>query len=185
MKKISYIAFLRGINVGGHIVKMQHLRELFEQLGFSNVSTYIQSGNIAFATTETDIAILQNKIEKFLFKELGYQVPTFVRTIEQLKDSLASAPFKEFEPTPNTRHFVMFTSGELPNDLVFPVFSLKKDFEIVGVKGNDIFVILHLDVGKPGNPVEFIEKKFNVKSTSRFYHTLVKILQSFSHNLNR
>ena len=176
--KITYIAFLRGINVGGHRVKMQHLKKMFEHLGLENVRTYIQSGNVSFDAPKINRKLLQNKIEKQLLQELGYQVPTFLRTIAELENSLHAAPFKNMETTPKTRYFIMFTSGQLPKNLHLPMYSQKKDFTVVGIEGEDMFVVLDLNVGKPGNPALFVEKTFKVTTTSRFYHTLVKILES-------
>ena len=80
-----YIAFLRAINVGGHIVKMERLRSLFEELGFDNVETFIASGQVIFDTRATDPGKLEAKIEKHLRAALGYDVATFIRTPEQLR----------------------------------------------------------------------------------------------------
>jgi uncharacterized protein (DUF1697 family) len=58
-----YVAFLRAINVGGHIVKMDYLRSLFEELGFTNVETFIASGNVVFDSSYKNPASLEKKIE--------------------------------------------------------------------------------------------------------------------------
>ena len=79
-----FIAFLRGINVGGHRVKMDRLRELFEELGLEDVSTFIASGNVIFSADSGDVQSLRVKIEEGLAKGLGYDVPTFLRTPAQL-----------------------------------------------------------------------------------------------------
>src|SRR3954469_1096146 len=75
-----YIAFLRGINVGGHRVKMDRLRDLFTALGFSNVATFIASGNVIFEAPATDVTELEERIEAQLERSLGYEVEIFVRT---------------------------------------------------------------------------------------------------------
>jgi len=80
----QYIAFLRGINVGGHRVKMNRLRELFEGLGFRNVSTFIASGNVVFSADSGNVQTLRAKIERCLSDGLGYEVPTFLRTPAEL-----------------------------------------------------------------------------------------------------
>jgi uncharacterized protein (DUF1697 family) len=85
----QYIAFLRGINVGGHRVKMVRLRELFEELGLSNVATFIASGNVIFWTDSEDVEALRDQIERHLHRGLGYEVATFLRSPEQL-DEIAS-----------------------------------------------------------------------------------------------
>ena len=80
-----YIAFLRAINVGGHIVKMERLRAHFEELGFDHVETFIASGQVIFDARAADPAKLEAKIEKHLRAALGYDVATFIRTPEQLR----------------------------------------------------------------------------------------------------
>lgn len=72
MKNIQYLALLRGINVGGkNIIKMVDLKACFEEMDLSDVTTYIQSGNVVFASTETDSAKLTDKIEKTLSKRFN------------------------------------------------------------------------------------------------------------------
>lgn len=78
-----HVAFLRAINVGGHTVKMDRLRGLFQSLGFSGVSTFIASGNVIFETEETGRTKLERRIARHLEANLGYAVETFVRTIQE------------------------------------------------------------------------------------------------------
>ena len=78
----KYVAFLRAISGGGHTVKMDYLRSLFESLGFSNVETFIASGNVIFDSTSKSTKALEKKIESYLLKTLGYEVVTlFVRPL--------------------------------------------------------------------------------------------------------
>ena len=88
-----YIAFLRAINVGGRRIKMDHLRELFESLGFSNVETFIASGNVIFDSEADDARTLEREIENHLRESLGYEVATFVRSASELADISRSRPF--------------------------------------------------------------------------------------------
>ena len=89
-----YIAFLRAINVGGHVVKMQLLKELFERLGFADVETFIASGNVIFQSPAKSAAI-EEKIERLLEKELGYAVQTFVRSDAEVARIAAFEPYDE------------------------------------------------------------------------------------------
>lgn len=88
-----YIAFLRAINVGGHVVKMDRLRAVFEALRFGQVETFIASGNVLFHSRESDTAALERQIESRLARELGYEVTTFLRTPAELTDVVARLPF--------------------------------------------------------------------------------------------
>src|SRR5579864_8559918 len=80
-----YVAFLRAINVGGHVVTMESLRKLFSALKFSNVETFIASGNVIFETKSAPDQRLEQKIEKHLEAALGYEVGTFVRSVEEIR----------------------------------------------------------------------------------------------------
>ena len=89
-----FIVFLRGINVGGHVVVKEKLKETFISLGFQNVSTYKQSGNIVFEGGSSDPKEVAAKIKNKLDLILGYEVVVFVRTFPQLKNIIELDPFK-------------------------------------------------------------------------------------------
>lgn len=81
---MRYVAFLRAINVGGRIVKMDELRKLFEAIGFANVSTFIASGNVLFESSSKSAPAIEKKISSALEKALGYPVVAFVRTADEI-----------------------------------------------------------------------------------------------------
>lgn len=87
----TLVAFLRAINVGGHTVRMDHLRALFEQLGLTSVSTFIASGNVLFTSAETSLVSLEARIEAHLLAALGYEVRTFIRPLAALPDTVQAA----------------------------------------------------------------------------------------------
>ena len=89
-----YIAFLRAINVGGHVVKMQRLKELFESLGLAEVETFIASGNVIFTSRAKTAGALEGKIEQLLQRELGYEVKTFIRSDAEVAKAAAHVPFR-------------------------------------------------------------------------------------------
>jgi uncharacterized protein (DUF1697 family) len=88
-----YAAFLRAINVGGHTVKMDRLRGLFEALGLAGVETFIASGNVVFDAPEEEPSALQRRIEEHLRASLGYEVATFLRSMDELAAAAAHRPF--------------------------------------------------------------------------------------------
>jgi uncharacterized protein (DUF1697 family) len=88
-----YVALLRAINVGGHVVKMDRLRTVFEALRFGRVETFIASGNVLFDSGESDTAALEQMIETRLEKELGYEVTTFLRRPAELSTIVSTLPF--------------------------------------------------------------------------------------------
>ncbi len=88
-----YVAFLRAINVGGRVVKMDQLRTLFEAMRFKQVETLIASGNVLFDARSDDAGALEKRIEKHLERALGYEVLTFVRTPAEVAAAAAYEPF--------------------------------------------------------------------------------------------
>ena len=90
-----YVAFLRAVNVGGRIVRMEYLRELLTALKLSNVETFIASGNASFEAPEHDAATLERRIERGLAAALRYEVGTYIRTTSELAAVAAHAPFDE------------------------------------------------------------------------------------------
>lgn len=92
-----YIALLRAINVGGHTVKMDHLRTLFEALGFSRVETFIASGNVIFDAPAQATPALEKQIERHLRQALSYEVATFIRSPSELAAIATYQPFPTSE----------------------------------------------------------------------------------------
>ncbi len=173
-QSIRYIAFLRAINVGGRFVKMDALTKIFSDAGFENVRTFIQSGNAIFDSVETDTDLLQGKIEKLLQKKLGYEVDTMIRALDELEAMVRRNPFKKLPD--DAKISVAFMSAELKEKIKTPLFSPKKDVEIIEVKGRDAFCVHHLIEGKWGYPNLFIEKTFSVRTTVRFWSALKNLL---------
>ena len=88
-----YIAFLRAINVGGHTVKMDALRKHFSKMGFTNVETFIASGNVLFDADDDEPAALEERIAHELESRLGYPVGTFLRTPAEFAAIVRHQPF--------------------------------------------------------------------------------------------
>jgi uncharacterized protein (DUF1697 family) len=127
-----YVAFLRAINVGGHTVKMDHLREVFESLGFVNVETFIASGNVIFETDETNAIKLEQTIAARLEAELGYGVGTFIRTIQETAAIEKRNPF--ITPDKNDNVYVAFLHAK-PTAAAMSALTAAKN------KGNDFTVV--------------------------------------------
>jgi uncharacterized protein (DUF1697 family) len=79
-----YVALLRGINIGGHIVKMDRLRALFGEIGYPKAETFIASGNVVFDSTAKSVPALEEKIAAHLERSLSFPVATFIRTVGEL-----------------------------------------------------------------------------------------------------
>jgi uncharacterized protein (DUF1697 family) len=89
----QYVALLRGINVGGkNLIKMPELKARFEELGFQNVATYIQSGNVLFESDERSVAQLTQRIEETLSTSFNYPASVVLRSRSQLRNIVERAP---------------------------------------------------------------------------------------------
>ena len=94
MPSVRYVAFLRALNVGGgHVVKMERLRKIFESMRLRNVETFIASGNVIFEAT-ADAGALERRIEKGLASALGYEVEVFLRSVDELCAIAGHEPFE-------------------------------------------------------------------------------------------
>jgi uncharacterized protein (DUF1697 family) len=172
-----YIAFLRGINVGGRVVKMERLRQLFTELGFTNVRSYINSGNIFFDTNEKDRQVLTGMIERHLHSTLGYEVPVFLRTAAEVETILEQAPFKDIEQAEDRRYCVIFTDDLLNEKMDLPIHSSRDDMDLIAVNKYEAFVTWHIINGRPPSG-RFPDGTLPSRNTTRFFHTLKKILQA-------
>jgi len=132
---MKYIALLRGINVGGNKkVDMKKLKESFEAIGFTNVSTYINSGNIIFDSTDK-INNLYKKINTNLKKIFGFDIPIIIKTQAQIKKIVLAIP-KAWENDQEQRSDVAFLFDEIDNKDIIKQLPIEKKYaDIHYVKG--------------------------------------------------
>ncbi len=136
---MCYIAFLRGINLGGHNVKMDQLRALFEDLGFSDVSTFIASGNVIFTCDDRDPDALEDTIEAHLAEALGYDVSTFVRTDLEVARIAAFEPFPSVEPSDGETRHIAFLAQAPDTAATAAVAELANDDDLLRVDGRELY----------------------------------------------
>ncbi len=134
-----YVAFLRGINVGGHTVKMDQLKKHFEELGFEKVETFIASGQVVFESDEKSRAKLEEKIEKALKAKLGYDVATFVRTDREVADIAAHNPFSKVTPKEGDRLHIGFLRDEPDAATRKAVLALATDEDRLHFHGRELY----------------------------------------------
>ena len=127
-----YIALLRGINVGGnHSIKMVNLKTCFESMGYADVLTYIQSGNVIFSSKETDKEVLTKKIENTLKETFGFLVPVVVVSATELKKTVTDAPKGFGEDQKKYRYDVFFLKNPLTAAEVLEQISVKEGVDSV------------------------------------------------------
>lgn len=131
-----YIAFLRGINVGGHKVKMDELRRLFESLDLDEVATFIASGNVVFESDDGAKG-LEARIEEHLSEALGYDVPTFLRTDAEVARIAEHEPFPDLEDGGTS--YVAFLGRRPPAAARRAVAALSNDIDRLAVQNREIY----------------------------------------------
>ena len=173
----NYIAFLRGINVGGQkIITMERLRQIFVSLGFTNVSSYIQSGNILFNSPETNRLILTQTIEQTLSNTFGFYISTIIRTEDEIKAILNDSIFNSYS-NENIKQYITFFQEKPQKDVPIPYTSPTRNFEVIKQTDTEAYIVSFLVKGKYGFPNNFIEKELNIVATTRNWRTLDKIVK--------
>ena len=138
-----HIAFLRGINVGGHRVKMDQLRELFEELGFEDVATFIASGNVIFSASPRDVAALEGEIERHLARRLGYEVATFIRSPAELEAIAAFEPSGRGEGGQSASSlYVIFLPAPAVDDLRSKFGDLRSEMDDFRFSAREIYWLI-------------------------------------------
>jgi len=170
----TYIALLRGINVGGHKkVQMAELRKLLSNAGFENVQTYIQSGNVILESSEDNAQNIEDIIQKAMFDHFGFEVSILVRTRQELQFIFYACPFSE-EKMKDSYFIILHVS---PNEELVKIASEKvyegEEYLII----NDcIYFYSAKNYGQVKFNMNFFERKLKTASTSRNYRTMVKLL---------
>jgi uncharacterized protein (DUF1697 family) len=177
----KFIAFLRAINVGGHVVKMDQLRQLFEELGFANVETFIASGNVIFDAKSKDTNALQRRIEKHLYNALGYEVATFLRTLAELEHVANHRPFPESEMSgPGNTLYVGFIADIPAKAVAQKVEALVTKVDDLKVSGREVYWLLHTNFSDSKLSGATLERTLGMKATFRNINTVRRILKKYS-----
>jgi uncharacterized protein (DUF1697 family) len=167
----TYIAILRGINVSGHkLIKMDALKASFEHLGFADVQTYIQSGNIVFKY-KVNSKLLNNKIKAMLADEYGFDVPVLVKTVPEMEAIFNNNPFiNNVTNDINTLHVTLLAEKPLPEHIA----KLNKDFgmDVYIIIENTIYLYCPNGYGKTKLTNTFFESKLKVSATTRNWKTI-------------
>ncbi len=174
----TYIGLLRGINVGGHKkIKMADLKKMLNDLNFSDVQTYIQSGNIVFKTADVNKEELESKIKKEIIKTFGFDVPVLVKSREEIVSIVERNLFlKDENLEPSMLYFAMLQ--RMPSDDVIQQFKeIHFDNEVFSMGNHVVYLAYKLGAGKAKCNNNFIEKKLKVSATTRNLKTMQKLIE--------
>lgn len=175
-----YIAFLRAINIGGHTVKMVDLRQLFESLGFTEVETFIASGNVIFEAGSDTPQELERLIEAGLRETLGYEVATFIRTPQELASLAGCQPFPEAQFVAAVAFNVAFLKEPLDDVLVQKLMLRKTDIDDFQVRGREVYWLCRKKQSESSFSNAVLEKTTGKPSTLRGMNTLKKMATNFA-----
>lgn len=174
----TYIALLRGINVGGHKkILMADLKALFEGLNFKDVKTYIQSGNVVFSSEEKQDfeGIIANAIEA----KYGFIVPILVKKASEMNKIIEKCPFFD-EKLKNSYFILLQEKPSLTNiDLTVALASSYPNEEFI-IMDDCVYIFYSEGAGKAKMGINFFEKKLKVSATARNYRTMVKLIDMAS-----
>ncbi|MGB8645258.1 MAG: DUF1697 domain-containing protein [Anaerolineae bacterium] len=174
-----YIAFLRAINVGGHTVKMEQLRQLFQSLGFSNVETFINSGNVLFKETRQDANALESEIAQTLEKALGYSVATFIRTDAELARIAGYRPFPEADLEAAAAFNIAFLAAPPDAASRRKLMALKTEIDNFHVHDREVYWLCRAKQSDSTFSNAVLEKTLGARSTLRGINTVKKIAAKY------
>ena len=171
-----YVALLRAINVGGHVVKMQDLRAHLEALGFARVRTVIASGNVIFETARGETSAIESRIERHLQSVLGYAVATFLRTPDELAQVVAHDPFpgSDAGAAGNPLH-VAFTRRAVAPEAVRSLLAARTEIDDFHVDGREIYWVRRTLLGESKFTGARLEKIIGMPATARNITTVRKL----------
>jgi len=169
----TYIAMLRGVNVGGHKpIKMERLRASLEALGFSDVKTYVQSGNVIFKTAKASEASLTGKITKKIVEDFGHSVSVLIRTPEALGATLKRNSILKQAGIDEARLYVTFLPRPAPTSAAESLKILATASERFLVSGREIYLHCPEGYGNTKFSNNAIEKKLSMPATTRNWRTV-------------
>jgi len=170
-----YIAFLRAINVGGHTVKMDRLRGLFESMGFAKVETFIASGNVLFDAATRKTGPLERTIEAALQAALGYEVATFIRTPAEVDAIAARRPFADYDPAAKDGLYVAFVKSALGEGAWRAVRALRNAVDDIHHEGREVYWLRRRRVGESEFTGALLERAIGGPATMRNLTTVEKL----------
>jgi uncharacterized protein (DUF1697 family) len=173
-----YISILRGINVSGQKkIQMTDLKKLYEDLKFKNVTTYIQSGNVIFKTNNQFDEALAKKIEDAINVKYNFHVPVIIRTVEEMKNTIAINPLKKESNINEEKLHVTFLERVPDKTKVESVEDLDYSPDKFIIIGEEVFLYCPNGYGNTKLNNNFFENKLKVSATTRNWRTVNKLAE--------
>lgn len=176
----KYVAFLRAINVGGHTVTMETLKALFHKRGFSNIETFIASGNVIFDSAKKADRTLEQDIEQHLEAALGFSVATFVRTIDEIKAISLYQPFQNSMMEQVQSCNIGFTSDGLSAEAFTALMALRTSIDDFHVHGREVYWICRKKQSESTFSNRMFERATKIPVTFRSSTTIAKLAAKYA-----
>ena len=173
----KFIALLRGINVSGQKqIKMSDLKILFEELNFTNVQTYIQSGNVIFSAKEKSIQKLEDKIASGIKRKFDFNVQVVVITPEEIEYVLKSNPFIKRKKDAD-KLYVTFLGNNPSDENIKRLNNIDYSPEEYIIDGRYIYLFVPNGYGKAKLNNNFFENKLKVSATTRNWKSVNQLFE--------
>jgi uncharacterized protein (DUF1697 family) len=176
----TYVAFLRAINVGGHVVTMDVLKRQFTKMGLTSVETFIASGNVVFESRAAKAAALERTIEAALGKALGYEVATFVRSLDEVAAAAAREPFPRARIDEAAAFIVGFLRAPLDPAAIKRLMALRSDVDDFHVDPREIYWLCRCKQSESTFSNAVFEKAIGAKTTFRSLTTIRKMAATYA-----
>jgi uncharacterized protein (DUF1697 family) len=171
-----YVALIRGVNLGGHNVKMDRLKKLFEELGLKNVETFIASGNVIFETASKNAGTLEKKITAHLEKSLGFPALTFVRSDTELAAVLEHEALEQFG---THSVYIAFLPATPSNESHAKLMSYRTKIDDFHVHGREAYWVCKTQMSDSPFFRVGVEKALGTKATVRNATTISKLVDKY------
>jgi uncharacterized protein (DUF1697 family) len=172
----TWIALLRGINVGGaNRLSMTDLRALVESLGHTDVTTYIQSGNVVLTSSRSDRPAMIAEISAGIEREHGLSVSVILRTPEELRAALAANPF-DIEPD-GSRVMITFLSHVPSSELIAGLEPDRFTPDRFELRDSELYGHYPNGAGRSKMTLDYFEKRLHVRGTARNANTVAKLIE--------
>lgn len=176
----THLALLRGINVSGHnMIKMDALKSALEAIGFQNVQTYIQSGNVFVDSEEENGPSVGFTIKQEIFKVFGHEVPIVVIGKEDLEKCFKNNPYFKETAADIKKLYVAFISKELNSSAMNELKISQFKPDEASIDESRIYIKYDIGAGKTRLDQKYIEKKLNVTATIRNWNTVTNLLSMY------
>ncbi len=174
-----YVCLLRAINVGGRNITMAELKKIFQKAGFEGVETFIASGNVIFESGRK-AQPLEKVISAALERDLGYPVPSFLRTLPEMEAVAACKAFDDATMSAAITYYVGFTANPLTSGQKEKLFAFRSDVDEFNVVGREIYWACRIRSSDSKFNNAVMERRLGISATWRGINTVRRLVTKYN-----